>query len=352
MLKDRIVLGIQSQHTRKRLLQDRKLTLKKCIDMCRSAEAASSQLKNIGQDHPSIENVQTVSQRSRKLQKPRIPKVQKNPPNPKGRLTCQYCGTEHPAIKEQSPAWGKSCLGCVVQNHLAQVCCKAKCNNIHAMKERDSEDTENDDDNNIEYVTSVTLVHDSIHSVSATNSCPFASAIYAELHVSNQPITFQIDCGATINVLPERYVQGCDLKPTGKRLRMWNNSELKPLGMTRVITRNPPNGKRYSIEFVVVRENLPPIIGACAAQHMNIITVHHDSFTSVSPPEPKGTSSALHALSTTEQVLSKYPEVFNCPLGTLAGEVHLEVNTEVRPVITPSRRVPAVLRLKFKDEID
>ena len=91
---------------------------------------------------------------------------------------------------------------------------------------------------------------------------------------------------------------------------------------------------------MAVREHLPPIIGARAAQHMNIITVHNDRFTSVPPPEPKGNSPALHVLSTTEQFLSKYREVFNCPLGTLA-EVHLEVNMEVRLVITPSRRVPA-----------
>ena len=178
--------------------------------MCRSVETALSQLKNIGQDHPSIETVRTVSQRSRKLQKNRIAKLQNNPPNPRGRITCQYCRTKHPAIKEQCPALGKSCLACGVRNHFAQVCRKAKRNNIHAMKEHDSENTENDDDNNIEYVTSVTLVHDSIHSVSAV---PFASAIYAELHISNQPITFQIYCGAAINVLPERYAQGCDLKP-------------------------------------------------------------------------------------------------------------------------------------------
>ena len=137
----------------------------------------------------------------------------------------------------------------------------------HSCHERtsihDTKDTENDDNDN-EYATSVTLVHDSIHSVSATNSSLFASAIYAELHISNQPITFQIDIGV-VNVLPERYVQGCDLKPTGKRLRMWNNSELKSLGMTRLITGNPRNGKRYSIEFVIVRENLPPIIGARVA---------------------------------------------------------------------------------------
>ena len=130
--------------------------------MCCSAEAASSQLKNIGQDHPSIETVRTVSQRSKKLQKNRIPKLQKNPPNPKGKLTCQYCETEHPAIKEQCPAWGKSCLACGVRSHFAQVCRKAKRNNIHAMKEHDSENTENDDDNDIEYVTSVTLVHDTM----------------------------------------------------------------------------------------------------------------------------------------------------------------------------------------------
>ena len=125
---------------------------------------------------------------------------------------------------------------------------------------------------------------------------------------------------------------------------MWDNSELKPLGKTRIITRNPQNGKRYSIEFVVVRENLPPLIGARAAQLMNNITAHNDSFTTVTPSHT--------VLSTTEQVLSKYPKVFNCPLGTLAEEVHLKVNTEVRPAITPSRRVPAALRLKFKDEID
>ena len=61
LLRDRIFLGIQSQHTRKRLVQDRKLTFKKCIDMCRSVETASSQLKNIGQDNHSIETVRTVS---------------------------------------------------------------------------------------------------------------------------------------------------------------------------------------------------------------------------------------------------------------------------------------------------
>ncbi|CAB4018404.1 Hypothetical predicted protein, partial [Paramuricea clavata] len=47
LLRDRIVLGIHNNSLRKRLLQERNLDLKKCIDLCRSSEAAASHLKNI-----------------------------------------------------------------------------------------------------------------------------------------------------------------------------------------------------------------------------------------------------------------------------------------------------------------
>ena len=66
LLRDRIVLGIPSQQTRKRLLQDRKLTLQKCIDLCRCTEAASVQLKSIANENSTIENVKSVDQRYRK----------------------------------------------------------------------------------------------------------------------------------------------------------------------------------------------------------------------------------------------------------------------------------------------
>ncbi len=45
LLRDKIVLGIGDSNTRKRLLQERKLTLSTCIDICKSVESAESQLK-------------------------------------------------------------------------------------------------------------------------------------------------------------------------------------------------------------------------------------------------------------------------------------------------------------------
>ena len=44
LLRDRIVLGIRSSRTQKCLLEERNLTLKKCIDTCKSAETAHQHL--------------------------------------------------------------------------------------------------------------------------------------------------------------------------------------------------------------------------------------------------------------------------------------------------------------------
>ena len=47
LIRDRIVLGVNNNATRKKLLQVRGLTLNQCIDTCRSNEATTSQMKAI-----------------------------------------------------------------------------------------------------------------------------------------------------------------------------------------------------------------------------------------------------------------------------------------------------------------
>ena len=45
LIRDRLVLGVYDSNTRARLLQERALTLKHCIDICRSFENATSELR-------------------------------------------------------------------------------------------------------------------------------------------------------------------------------------------------------------------------------------------------------------------------------------------------------------------
>lgn len=60
MIRDRILLGIRDNHTRKKLLQEKGLDLHRCVDICRANEKSSSQLS-------AIEEVQFV----RKANKPK-----------------------------------------------------------------------------------------------------------------------------------------------------------------------------------------------------------------------------------------------------------------------------------------
>ena len=66
LIKDRIVLGVNSNATRKKLLQVRGLTLNQCLDMCRSNEATNSQMKTI----PGSDAVHKIGEGKKQGRKP------------------------------------------------------------------------------------------------------------------------------------------------------------------------------------------------------------------------------------------------------------------------------------------
>jgi hypothetical protein len=139
-----------------------------------------------------------------------------------------------------------------------------------------------DDSSEYEFLAGITE-EPVINAVKQTSG--FAKEVYTEMKINDKKIKFQIDCGASINVITECYATGSNIIPSNKTLKMWNGSELKPLGTTRLIVRNPKTEKKYSIEFIVVPDTLTPLIGARTAQQMGLITVHEDKFVSVASPE-------------------------------------------------------------------
>lgn len=77
---------------------------------------------------------------------------------------------------------------------------------------------------------------------------------------------------------------------------MWNKSELKPEGVTHVMIRNLKNNKKYSIEFVVVKEELTPLLGANASQHVGLLKIHPENFVQVANIKlPSGSPSSRAA---------------------------------------------------------
>ena len=127
LIRDRIVMGIRDEPTRKRLLHDEKLTLDTCIRMCRAYESTDEKLKKLNA---------TTEQGGG----PQVHAVYKRPPASRagsadtgsttdryqhrhGRadydLVCNYCGNKHARSARQCPAWGRECRLCGESNYFA-----------------------------------------------------------------------------------------------------------------------------------------------------------------------------------------------------------------------------------------
>ena len=119
------------------------------------------------------------------------------------------------------------------------------------------------------------------YSISVVAHCENAQEIYAEMILKGKAILFHVDCEANVNVLPAKYVGHKEINPTKKVSQMWNKSELKPEGVTRVTIPNPRNDKNYSMEFVIVKGELTPLLGTKASQHMGLLKIHPENFVRV-----------------------------------------------------------------------
>ena len=116
MLRDKIVFTVQGK-MKQLLLRDDDLTLEKTIKTCRSFEHANKQMKEMGDNNNS--KVNKLKQNKHKVQKERKydkPAYVAKPKISESR-TCKFCGTIHPMVKEQCPAWGKTCDKCHGRNH-------------------------------------------------------------------------------------------------------------------------------------------------------------------------------------------------------------------------------------------
>lgn len=158
-----------------------------------------------------------------------------------------------------------------------------------------------------------------------------------------------MDCSSSINILPKSIVDKHKLTLTSKTLIMWNKTEVTPLATARIIVTNPASRNKYSVEFVVVNEELLPLIAARAAQHMKLITVNWDNFKPA--PPPKRSKPKVANLLTLDQVVTQQSDEFERQLGWFPGVVHIETDESVRPEITPIWRIPTALKEKFKTEL-
>ncbi|CAC5398224.1 unnamed protein product [Mytilus coruscus] len=89
LIRDRIVCGIRDNTARKRLLQEDKLTLNKCIDICRALESTSAKMKTMtgASNNLDIEDIKAVRNKSSFNKHKTYTQKQ-------SKRNCSYCGKQ------------------------------------------------------------------------------------------------------------------------------------------------------------------------------------------------------------------------------------------------------------------
>ncbi|KAI0221099.1 hypothetical protein LSAT2_027490 [Lamellibrachia satsuma] len=329
LIRDRIVLRVVSKATRKRLLAADKLTKKSCIHICRGDERMESQMTSLSPANTPPDDVHGVTSRRDRTYTSRPATMnrrrQANDVRASGIITCKYCGRDHARKKETCPAWGDRCSTCGRRNHFAKMCLSKNTRRVHGVdRQSEDSDTESDttlDDRNPHVVTIVQEHGRPVHAVDSTRD-----RICVVFTIKRKRIVFQVDSGASVNLISAKLIADVPMTPTTKTLTMWNNSTT--------------THQTYNVPFVVVeQEDFIPLIGNRAAQQMHIITVDRENFRPVA------------MVANQLNPLTQFQDVFGSELGCLPGEAHISVDTNVTPTISPTRRVPEALKKPLKAEL-
>ena len=166
----------------------------------------------------------------------------------------------------------------------------------------------------------------------------------ARLRVHGRDKAFLLDTGASANLISthDLDINQLQLTTPGRVFTMWNGTVQRSAGSAVIRVYNPKTKQSHDLKFDIVSERLTPILGNTAVQSMGLITMEtglYESVAAVTTPKVK------------EGYMRAYPQVFDPPVGTLEGEIDLQVEQSVQPTVLPARQVPVALRQPFKEEL-
>uniref|UniRef100_A0A1A8IVJ0 Peptidase A2 domain-containing protein n=1 Tax=Nothobranchius kuhntae TaxID=321403 RepID=A0A1A8IVJ0_NOTKU len=313
MIRDKLVFSINDSRLKERLLHDKDLTLNKAIEICRSAEAAKTQIQAM-QLNPVVQDasVDTLKKTPHNLRpgQGRIKASNKQ-------TVCTKCGIKHEPRK--CPAYGEACLKCKKKNHFSKLC--------RSNIDKDKPYTKTKMVNNLEADTD-TLYIGVVSSDKNETNCWKETVTIRKV-----PIVFKLDTGADANVLPMQVYHKIpgpvQLRSTKTVLIAFGGARISAEG---IVSLECVTSKGSAVlDFLVSRQADKAILGGQACEELQLVK-------RVDVLTPK--SHKLDKLpATKEELVEKYAEVFT-GVGEFPGLHHIYIDPEATPVIHACRSVP------------
>ena len=367
ILRDRIVSGVQDEKLRRSLLSRSKLDLKECITECRMRQQAEKQAATMasGNSQERLAANQDINQActhaARKRFKPlegmqsqrRQWTQETREATWREQKRCQACGRQHD--RGRCPAFGRFCNRCGKPNHFSNMCWAqqtnkrfAGVNRVHMseLRETDMMDKTMETSNWLGMVQCIdTEDTEWVHGTTEEET-QILRKIFVNLKMEGQIVKFQVDTGATCNVIGSQDIpQGVRLSPTTKVLRLYDATPIKILGAFQTRLVDPATGKYCNAEIIVVQSpSVVPLLGAPSSLELQVIEFNKNRVAKVSLTT--GTAPASK-----EAFIDEFADVFDGELGLLEGKVNFVVDQSVKPVKMPLRRIPLAVKEDVEEEL-
>ena len=346
ILRDKIVIGIRDDATRKKLLQIRSLDLKQATDICRCSEIASKQMRCISSNNDDDVNAvkdrhdddvnaiqyrnsraisQNVKRRSDSFQISDRPRSQ-TPIN-----ACKFFRNRHQLNKSHCPAFGKQCNNCRRFNHFATVCNSAKV--ARPVNTLDYNDLDSNDDDSYDQNKEVFMLNNNGD-----------NRTFCHLIVNDVNLRFLLDSGSSVNLLHVDTVRKMkvQIRPTDAKLRMFDGQLLNITGEVDLNVRHSITGQCETLKFYVTVMHKVPLLGKHACILFNLIRINEQNICMVENKQFDVTR---------DNIMSKYNDLFN-GFGKFEGEIHLHTYSSVMPVRMPLRKIPIPIKDKVAAELN
>jgi len=357
LIKDRLVIGINDDNTRERLLRTDDLDLEKAVQLCKAAELVKQRSMELKSESVSVDAVhksdrgkfrashQSRDQLTRQSASTRVTGTRQQQSRMYMTQTethhCQRCGTWHQS--GNCRAYGKRCGKCGVLGHFAKFCRSASVNIVEQepvpVNERQGHDSDTDFLLNTVTVDSVEHNGDDwIH----------------PLLVNNVMIPVKLDTGAQTNILSEVDYKSLrnrpKLHPTQQRLKSFYNGNIPAIG--KCVATVLHRGESHRLSFFVVPGGVHSLLGRAACERLNLIGLVR--VVDIQSPQTEVYVSGIDDNDTAgmyEELKESYCDVFE-GLGCLPGQHTIVVDKDVTPVVHACRKIPFALRDKVKAELD
>ncbi|XP_058826877.1 uncharacterized protein LOC131686887 [Topomyia yanbarensis] len=343
MLTYKIVTSNKWPHLKSKMLTMADITAVKAVDLCRIEEITAKHAQVLLLD--GKRDVQTLkSLESRK---------------------CKFCGKWHVFAKGSCPAYGKKCQKCGGKNHYKKVCraengSKKKSRKVKhvndgsssSSEEGDSQCSDIDDSDESHVDGEIGKIYD--NSQSGGN---VMAEIRLKVGKTWKKVKCELDTGANTSLIGREWLCKLiddpepQLLPSHYKLQAFGGSSITVLGQVKLLCKYKK--KKYRLVLQVVDVNHRPLLSLRVCTTLGLIKFCNS--VSVVPASSLTENSEEEVLKIyrirAEAIVDKFADIFQC-FGKMPGEVNLEIDANVPPVIQQPRRVPIALRNQLKFELD